>query len=65
MYDQDEYVGLDEDVLKTTSEDEDQRRLEDVFKANVCWECTMAKARNLFFRTLSLLLLKFSSREEG
>ena len=30
-YDQDEYVDLDEDVLKTSSEDEDQRRLQDVF----------------------------------
>ena len=31
MYDQDEYVDLDEDVLKTPSEDKDQRRLQDVF----------------------------------
>ena len=31
MYDQDEYVDLDEDVLKTSSEDKDQRRLQDVF----------------------------------
>ena len=30
-YDQDEYVDLDEDVLKTSSEDKDQRRLQDVF----------------------------------
>ena len=26
-YDQDEYIGLDQDVLKTSSEDEDERRL--------------------------------------
>ena len=31
MYDHDEYVDLDEDVLKTSSEDKDQRRLQDVF----------------------------------
>ena len=31
MYDQDEYVDLDEDVLKTPSDDKDQRRLQDVF----------------------------------
>ena len=30
-YDQDKYVDLDEDVLKTSSEDKDQRRLQDVF----------------------------------
>ena len=32
MHDQDEYIGINEDVLKTSSEDEDQRRLQDVFK---------------------------------
>ena len=26
-YDQDEYIGLDQDVLKKSSEDEDERRL--------------------------------------
>ena len=31
MYDHDEYVDLDEDVLKASSEDKDQRRLQDVF----------------------------------
>ena len=45
-YDQDEYIGLDQDVLKTSSEDlcvrwiysSWSRRLEDVFiKTNVCW----------------------------
>ena len=60
-YDQDDYVGLDQDVLKTSSEDvwvrrifsswsrrledvlktspedEDERRLQHVFKTNVCW----------------------------
>ena len=37
---QDEYIGL-EDVLKTSSEDGDERRLQDVFiKTNVCWEIT-------------------------
>ena len=37
-YSQDKYIGLDQDVLKTSSEDEDERRLQDVFiKTNVCW----------------------------
>ena len=34
MYGQDEYIGLDQDVLKTSSEDEDERRLQDVFKTS-------------------------------
>ena len=34
MYDQDEYIGLDQNVLKTSSEDEDERRLQDVFKTS-------------------------------
>ena len=39
MYDQDEYIGLDQNVLKTFSEDEDERRLQDVFiKTNFCWK---------------------------
>ena len=47
MYDQDEYIGLDQDVLKTSSEDVwvwSWRRLlkmktKDVFiKTSVCWE---------------------------
>ena len=34
-YDQDEYIGLDQDVLKTSSGDEGEKRLPDVFiKAN-------------------------------
>ena len=33
-YGQDEYIGLDQDVLKTSSEDEDERRLQDVFKTS-------------------------------
>ena len=50
-YSQDEYIGLDQDVfwrrkakanifvlIKTSSEDKDERRLQDVFiKTNVCW----------------------------
>ena len=63
-YGQDDYIGLDQDVLKTSSEnvwliriyssslrrledvlktsfeDEDERRLQDVFKTNVCWDST-------------------------
>ena len=27
-----------EDVLKTSSEEEDERRFQDVFKTNVCWD---------------------------
>ena len=30
-YDQDEYIGLDQDVLKTSSGDEGEKRLPDVF----------------------------------
>ena len=51
-YGQDEYIGLNQDVLKTRkaranifvliktfSEDENEKRLQDVFiKTNVCWE---------------------------
>ena len=33
-YDQDEYIDLDQDVLKTSSEDEDERGLQDVFKTS-------------------------------
>ena len=49
-YSQDEYIGLDQDVLKTSSEDVRlrrtysswSRRLEDVFiKTNVCWVGTL------------------------
>ena len=37
-YGQDKYIGLDQDVLKTSFEDEDEERLQDVFiKTNVCW----------------------------
>ena len=31
-YSQDEYIGLDQDVLKTSSEDEDGKRHQDVLK---------------------------------
>ena len=58
-YDQDEYVGLDEDVfwrrmskanifvlIKTSSEDEDERRLQDVFiKSNVWWVVMMTEKK--------------------
>ena len=38
-YGQDEYVPLDQDILKTSSEDEDERRLQDVLiKTNVWWD---------------------------
>ena len=56
-YGQDEYIGLDQDLLKTSSgdvrlrrtysswwrrlQDEDERRLQDVFKTNVCWVKTL------------------------
>ena len=36
---------LIEDVMKTSSEDEDERRLQDVFiKTNVCWETLLFKS---------------------
>ena len=35
------YIRYDQDVLKTSSEDEDERRLLDIFiKTNVSWEQT-------------------------
>ena len=34
-YDQGEYIGYNQDVLKTSSEDEDERRLQDVFKTSL------------------------------
>ena len=38
MYELSEYFPLDQDVLKTSSEDGDERRLQDVFiKTNVSW----------------------------
>ena len=38
-YDQDEYIGLDQDVLKTSCEDESETRLQYVFiKTYVSWE---------------------------
>ena len=38
MYGQGEYIGFDQDVLKTSSKDKEERRLQDVFrKTNVCW----------------------------
>ena len=37
-YELGEYIRLDEDVFKTSSEDEDERRLQDVsIETNVCW----------------------------
>ena len=33
-YGQDEYIGLEQDVLKTSSEVKDERRLQDIFKAS-------------------------------
>ena len=39
MYDQGNYIRLDQNVLKTSSEDEYEKGLQDVFtKTNVCWE---------------------------
>ena len=42
MYELSEYIRLDQDVLKrllkASSEDKDERRLQDAFiKTNVCW----------------------------
>ena len=48
MYDQDVYVVLDQDVLKTSSKDKAKRRLQDVFK--------MSSSRRMFagFQHVSL-----------
>ena len=71
-YSQDEYIGLNQDVfwsrmtkanifvlIKTSSEDEDERRLQDVFiKTNVCWVCS-----NEFFNwRRASILQKFISK---
>ena len=43
-----EYFCLNKDVLKTSSEDEDKRRLQDVFiKTDICWDCVLIKSRIL------------------
>ena len=53
-YDQDEYIRLDQGVLKTSSEDEDERRLQDVFvKTNVCWDISGINF-NLFLPSIIL-----------
>ena len=39
---QDVYIGLEQDIFNTSSEDEDENRLEDVFiKTNVFWVFTI------------------------
>ena len=39
---QDVYIGLEQDIFNTSSEDEDENRLEDVFiKTNVSWVFTI------------------------
>ena len=39
MYNQDKYICPDQDVLKTFCDEEDEKRLEDVFsKMNACWK---------------------------
>ena len=78
-YGQDEYIGLDqnvlkmkmssedarvkrtylswsrrlEDVLKKSSEDEDERRLQDIFiKTNVCWNLEVFNTHEMFFKSV-------------
>ena len=47
-YEQGEYIDLDQDVLKTSSEDKDKRRLQDVFtKTKICWEVTWVEVWRL------------------
>ena len=83
-YDQDEYIGLDQDVfkifsedgwvrriysswwrrlqdvLKTASEDEDKRRLQDVFiKKNVCWVCLEIQPVKRIMHCFQILSLIF------
>ena len=49
MYDKDEYIGFDQDVLKTSPEDEDKRSLQDVFiKTNVCREVIFKAIPSVF-----------------
>ena len=64
-YDQDEYIGFDQDVLKTSSEDEEKRRLQDVFiKTNVCWGLTqqiLVGLQNMSWRSLQLQRNNFLS----
>ena len=46
MYYSVEYICFDQDVLKMSSEDEDKRRLQDIFtKMNVCWFVSKSKSK--------------------
>ena len=64
-YDYGEYIHLDQDVLKTSSEDEEKRRLQDVFiKTNVCWGLTqqiLVGLQNMSWRSLQLQRNNFLS----
>ena len=52
---QDENIGLDQDVLKTSSEDKGERRLQEVIiKTNVCWEVITKKSLSLKAQNYSL-----------
>ena len=54
-YDYGEYIHLDQDVLKTSSEDEDKRPLQDVFK--------MSSSRRMFSRLTTFIISSISSLE--
>ena len=67
-YDQDEYIDLDQDVfwrrmskvnifvlIKTSSEDKDERRLQDVFiKTNLCWVIALDCRQSKYLITIFL-----------
>ena len=47
-YEQGEYIDLDQDVLKTSSEEKHKKRLQDVFtKTKICWEVTWVEVWRL------------------
>ena len=47
-YDWGDYIRLDQDVLKMSSEDEGERRFQDVFiETNVCWDISLAIMRRV------------------
>ena len=58
MYDQVEYICLDQDVSTASFADEDERSFEDVFtKTNVCWE----NNESIFSKTIKTNFQKFKN----
>ena len=63
---QDEYIGLDQDVLKKSSEDEDERHLQDVLiKTNVWWESFSFKFWKYILKTLKFFKKNNASKKRS